>query len=87
MSVASVLFPSVETETLDDEDIEPASFWRILKLNRTEWPYFVWGSLGALFNGLFPMVLALLLGEVLQVSSEFFLLLIFFPIMKSMQYR
>ena len=82
MSVASVL--SAETETVEEEDIEPASFWRILKLNRTEWPYFVWGSLGALFNGLFPMVLALLLGEVLQVSSEFFLR-VFFSIMNAGQ--
>ncbi|KAM7316115.1 hypothetical protein ACRRTK_024795 [Alexandromys fortis] len=34
-----------------DEDVPPVSFWRILKLNSTEWPYFVVGTLCAIING------------------------------------
>ncbi|XP_055276132.1 ATP-dependent translocase ABCB1-like [Moschus berezovskii] len=37
-------------ETLD-ESVPPVSFWRILKLNLTEWPYFVVGVFCAIING------------------------------------
>ncbi|XP_070326260.1 ATP-dependent translocase ABCB1 isoform X2 [Odocoileus virginianus] len=37
-------------ETLDDS-VPPVSFWRILKLNITEWPYFVVGVFCAIING------------------------------------
>uniref|UniRef100_A0A8D1K4H9 Multidrug resistance protein 1 n=1 Tax=Sus scrofa TaxID=9823 RepID=A0A8D1K4H9_PIG len=34
-----------------DEHVPPVSFWRILKLNITEWPYFVVGIFCAIING------------------------------------
>uniref|UniRef100_A0A8C6BNK3 ATP binding cassette subfamily B member 1 n=1 Tax=Monodon monoceros TaxID=40151 RepID=A0A8C6BNK3_MONMO len=36
---------------LQDENVPPVSFWRILKLNITEWPYFVVGIFCAIING------------------------------------
>ena len=41
---------------------------RIMRMNKPEWPYFVGGSFGAVLNGLYPMVFALLLGEILEVT-------------------
>ncbi|KAB0340822.1 hypothetical protein FD754_022798, partial [Muntiacus muntjak] len=37
--------------TMQDESVPPVSFWRILKLNITEWPYFVIGVFCAIING------------------------------------
>uniref|UniRef100_I3L6P9 Phosphatidylcholine translocator ABCB4 n=1 Tax=Sus scrofa TaxID=9823 RepID=I3L6P9_PIG len=37
--------------TVQDEHVPPVSFWRILKLNITEWPYFVVGIFCAIING------------------------------------
>uniref|UniRef100_A0A8C0L9T3 ATP binding cassette subfamily B member 1 n=1 Tax=Canis lupus dingo TaxID=286419 RepID=A0A8C0L9T3_CANLU len=34
-----------------NENVPPVSFWRILKLNSTEWPYFVVGIFCAIING------------------------------------
>uniref|UniRef100_A0A8C3VFI4 Phosphatidylcholine translocator ABCB4 n=1 Tax=Catagonus wagneri TaxID=51154 RepID=A0A8C3VFI4_9CETA len=34
-----------------DENVPPVSFWRILKLNITEWPYLVVGIFSAIING------------------------------------
>ncbi|XP_054993641.1 ATP-dependent translocase ABCB1 isoform X3 [Sorex araneus] len=39
------------TKEAVDESVPPVSFWRILKLNQTEWPYFVVGVICAIING------------------------------------
>ncbi|XP_003782856.1 multidrug resistance protein 1 [Otolemur garnettii] len=41
----------LSTEEALNEDVPPVSFWRILKLNLSEWPYFVVGVLCAIVNG------------------------------------
>ncbi|XP_007447541.1 PREDICTED: multidrug resistance protein 1 [Lipotes vexillifer] len=41
----------LSTEETLDENVPPVSFWRILKLNITEWPYFVVGIFCAIING------------------------------------
>uniref|UniRef100_A0AC11D3K2 Uncharacterized protein n=1 Tax=Ovis aries TaxID=9940 RepID=A0AC11D3K2_SHEEP len=41
----------LSTEETLDESVPPVSFWRILKLNITEWPYFVVGVFCAIING------------------------------------
>uniref|UniRef100_A0A8C9LTL5 ATP binding cassette subfamily B member 1 n=1 Tax=Piliocolobus tephrosceles TaxID=591936 RepID=A0A8C9LTL5_9PRIM len=41
----------LSTKEVLDESIPPVSFWRIMKLNLTEWPYFVVGVFCAIING------------------------------------
>ncbi|XP_055974168.1 ATP-dependent translocase ABCB1 [Sorex fumeus] len=41
----------LSTKETVDESVPPVSFWRILKLNQTEWPYFVVGVICAIING------------------------------------
>ena len=41
---------------------------RIIKLNKTEWPYLVLGSVAGAINGLFPFAFALVLSEILEVN-------------------
>jgi len=52
-----------------EEDVKPAPIMRILKLNTPEWPYIVVGIIAAMGNGVFPLVFALILGEILNVSN------------------
>ncbi|XP_010585594.1 ATP-dependent translocase ABCB1 [Loxodonta africana] len=42
---------TLSTKEALDENVPPVSFWRILKLNITEWPYFVVGVFCAIING------------------------------------
>ncbi|CAO2617612.1 ATP-dependent translocase ABCB1 [Lemmus lemmus] len=46
-----------------DEEVPPVSFWRILKLNSTEWPYFVVGTLAAVIHGTALPLLMLVFGH------------------------
>ena len=45
------------------------SFWRILKLNSTEWPYFVVGTLCAIINGGLQPAFAVIFSKVVGVSD------------------
>lgn len=51
----------------DDELVEPAPVARILKYNAPEWPYMLFGSLGAAVNGGVNPVYALLFSQILAV--------------------
>lgn len=62
----------------EDEDVEPANVTRILKYNSPEWPYMMFGSLGAAVNGAVSPLYALLLSQILGVSHD-----PFFPPLKS----
>ena len=62
-------------EEILEEEVEPAPFFRILKLNKPEWPFMVVGSIAAAINGLFPFAFALVLSEILFVSTTEFELL------------
>uniref|UniRef100_A0A8C6G414 Multidrug resistance protein 1 n=1 Tax=Moschus moschiferus TaxID=68415 RepID=A0A8C6G414_MOSMO len=42
---------SIRGSQSQDRNVPPVSFWRILKLNLTEWPYFVVGVFCAIING------------------------------------
>lgn len=57
------------TDKILEEEVEPAAFLRILKLNKPEWPYLVGGSVGGMVNGLFPFAFALVLSEILNVFT------------------
>uniref|UniRef100_H2YAP8 Uncharacterized protein n=1 Tax=Ciona savignyi TaxID=51511 RepID=H2YAP8_CIOSA len=53
----------------DEEEIEPAPLKRIMKLNSTEWPYILWGTIGSAINGAIQPVFAILFSGLLGVFS------------------
>ncbi|KAL6034361.1 hypothetical protein STEG23_030529, partial [Scotinomys teguina] len=54
-----------------DEDVPPVSFWRILKLNSTEWPYFVVGTICAIINGGLQPAFSIIFSKVIGVFTKF----------------
>ncbi|CAK8671951.1 unnamed protein product [Clavelina lepadiformis] len=63
---------SSESEAEDEEveAIEPAPLNRIMKLNSTEWPYIVAGTIGSAVNGAIQPVFAILFSGLLGVFSS-----------------
>lgn len=55
-----------------EEEVEPASVLRIIKMNLSEWPYLSIGSIAGAINGLFPFAFALVLSEILAVSDTIY---------------
>uniref|UniRef100_A0A8C3VK36 Uncharacterized protein n=1 Tax=Catagonus wagneri TaxID=51154 RepID=A0A8C3VK36_9CETA len=56
-------------EDLDDS-VPPVSFWRILKLNITEWPYFVVGIFCAIINGGLQPAFSVTFSRMIGVSAR-----------------
>nr|XP_057907080.1 bile salt export pump-like [Doryrhamphus excisus] len=56
-------------EEEDEEPVEPAPVARILKYNLPEWPYMLFGSLGAAVNGGLTPVSSLLFSQILATFS------------------
>ncbi|KYO26615.1 hypothetical protein Y1Q_0019106 [Alligator mississippiensis] len=52
-----------------DEDVPPVSFLKIMKLNKTEWPYFVVGILSAIINGALQPAFAIIFSEFIGVFA------------------
>ncbi|XP_016151870.1 PREDICTED: multidrug resistance protein 1 [Ficedula albicollis] len=52
------------------EELPPASFMKIMKLNKTEWPYFVAGLLCAIINGALQPAFAIIFSEIIGIFSE-----------------
>uniref|UniRef100_A0A8C3KT74 ATP binding cassette subfamily B member 1 n=1 Tax=Calidris pygmaea TaxID=425635 RepID=A0A8C3KT74_9CHAR len=50
--------------------LPPASFLKIMKLNKTEWPYFVAGTLCAIINGALQPAFAIIFSEIIGIFSE-----------------
>uniref|UniRef100_A0A8C5JJC0 ATP binding cassette subfamily B member 4 n=1 Tax=Junco hyemalis TaxID=40217 RepID=A0A8C5JJC0_JUNHY len=50
---------------IDAEELPPASFLKIMKLNKTEWPYFVVGTLCAIINGALQPAFAVIFSEII----------------------
>ncbi|XP_037984437.1 ATP-dependent translocase ABCB1 isoform X2 [Motacilla alba alba] len=61
---------SDEEKTSPAEEIPPASFLKIMKLNKTEWPYFVAGTLCAIINGALQPAFAVIFSEIIGIFSE-----------------
>ncbi|CAN8184975.1 unnamed protein product [Coccothraustes coccothraustes] len=59
-----------EEKTSPTEEIPPASFLKIMKLNKTEWPYFVAGTLCAIINGALQPAFAVIFSEIIGIFSE-----------------
>nr|XP_014435355.1 bile salt export pump isoform X3 [Pelodiscus sinensis] len=53
----------------EEEDVEPAPVTRILKYNAPEWPYMLFGSVGAAVNGAVNPLYALLFSQILGTFS------------------
>uniref|UniRef100_A0A3B3Y5I2 Bile salt export pump n=1 Tax=Poecilia mexicana TaxID=48701 RepID=A0A3B3Y5I2_9TELE len=60
---------STPEEEKEEELVEPAPVARILKYNAPEWPYMVFGSLGAAVNGGVNPVYSLLFSQILATFS------------------
>ncbi|KAM3615029.1 uncharacterized protein V6R79_022403 [Siganus canaliculatus] len=56
--------------TQEDEDVPPVSFLQVLRLNRSEWPYILVGSLSAIVNGALHPMFAILLSFIIAVFAE-----------------
>uniref|UniRef100_A0A8C6RUJ7 P-type phospholipid transporter n=1 Tax=Nannospalax galili TaxID=1026970 RepID=A0A8C6RUJ7_NANGA len=56
----------VETSELD-ANVPPVSFLKILKLNKTEWPYFVVGTVCAVVNGALQPAVSIILSEMIAI--------------------
>ncbi|XP_064265169.1 ATP-dependent translocase ABCB1 isoform X2 [Passer domesticus] len=59
-----------EEKTSPAEEMPPASFLKIMKLNKTEWPYFVAGTLCAIINGALQPAFAVIFSEIIGIFSE-----------------
>ncbi|XP_027395698.1 multidrug resistance protein 1 isoform X5 [Bos indicus x Bos taurus] len=53
-----------------DESVPPVSFWRILKLNITEWPYFVVGVCCAIINGALQPGFSVILSRIIGIFTR-----------------
>uniref|UniRef100_A0A3P9IEA7 Bile salt export pump n=1 Tax=Oryzias latipes TaxID=8090 RepID=A0A3P9IEA7_ORYLA len=60
---------SKATPEEEEEQVEPAPVARILKYNAPEWPYMLFGSLGAAINGGVNPVYSLLFSQILATFS------------------
>uniref|UniRef100_A0A8C5JKQ5 Phosphatidylcholine translocator ABCB4 n=1 Tax=Junco hyemalis TaxID=40217 RepID=A0A8C5JKQ5_JUNHY len=53
-----------------NDKLPPASFLKIMKLNKTEWPYFVVGTLCAIINGALQPAFAVIFSEIIGIFTE-----------------
>uniref|UniRef100_A0A4W2DFW0 ATP binding cassette subfamily B member 1 n=1 Tax=Bos indicus x Bos taurus TaxID=30522 RepID=A0A4W2DFW0_BOBOX len=56
--------------TMQDESVPPVSFWRILKLNITEWPYFVVGVFCAIINGALQPAFSVIFSRIIGIFTR-----------------
>nr|XP_045016365.1 ATP-dependent translocase ABCB1 isoform X1 [Jaculus jaculus] len=60
----------LSTKEIQDENVPSVSFWRILKLNSTEWPYFVVGVFCAIINGGLQPAFAVIFSKIVGVFTR-----------------
>ncbi|XP_004582336.2 ATP-dependent translocase ABCB1 isoform X2 [Ochotona princeps] len=60
----------LETDEAQNESVPPVSFWRIMKLNITEWPYFVVGVLCAIINGGLQPAFAVIFSKIVGIFAR-----------------
>ncbi|XP_043821901.1 ATP-dependent translocase ABCB1 isoform X2 [Dromiciops gliroides] len=59
-----------EEEKKADENVPPVSFFRVLKMNKTEWPYFVVGTFCAIVNGALQPAFSIIFSRIIGVFTE-----------------
>uniref|UniRef100_A0A8C3NS64 Phosphatidylcholine translocator ABCB4 n=1 Tax=Geospiza parvula TaxID=87175 RepID=A0A8C3NS64_GEOPR len=63
--------PGEQNDSPDEEKTSPVtSFLKIMKLNKTEWPYFVVGTLCAIISGALQPAFAVIFSEIIGIFSE-----------------
>nr|XP_048289551.1 multidrug resistance protein 2 isoform X3 [Myodes glareolus] len=60
----------VSVKEAQDEDVPLVSFWRILKLNITEWPYLVVGVFCAVISGCMQPMFAIVFSRIIGVFTR-----------------
>uniref|UniRef100_G3VJ23 ATP binding cassette subfamily B member 1 n=1 Tax=Sarcophilus harrisii TaxID=9305 RepID=G3VJ23_SARHA len=66
---------TAEEEKKLDENVPQVSFLRILKMNKTEWPYFVVGTFCAIINGALQPAFSVIFSRIIGRDSDMFSLL------------
>ncbi|NXJ85322.1 MDR3 protein, partial [Trogon melanurus] len=61
--------PDLEDVQLD-KSVPPVSFFKIMDLNKTEWPYFVIGTLCAIVNGALQPIFSVIISDVVGMFVE-----------------
>ncbi|XP_068942330.1 ATP-dependent translocase ABCB1 [Petaurus breviceps papuanus] len=59
-----------EKEKLD-ENVPPVSFFKVLKMNKTEWPYFLVGTFCAIINGALQPSFSIIFSRIIGVFTEY----------------
>ncbi|KAM8966761.1 ATP-dependent translocase ABCB1 [Pelodytes ibericus] len=54
----------------DDEVVPPVSFFKVMRLNKPEWPYFVVGVICAIINGATQPVFAIIFSKIIGIFAE-----------------
>ncbi|XP_038567410.1 ATP-binding cassette, sub-family B (MDR/TAP), member 4 isoform X1 [Micropterus salmoides] len=57
-------------KTEEDEDVPPVSFLKVMRLNLSEWPYILLGTICAIINGAMQPVFAVIFSEIIFVFAE-----------------
>uniref|UniRef100_A0A670ZUK0 ATP binding cassette subfamily B member 4 n=1 Tax=Pseudonaja textilis TaxID=8673 RepID=A0A670ZUK0_PSETE len=65
----SIKKSEMEEKDLEDENIPKVSFLKIMKLNRSEWPYFLVGTLAALVNGALQPAFSVIFSEIIGIFA------------------
>ncbi|XP_078273190.1 ATP-dependent translocase ABCB1-like isoform X1 [Rhinoraja longicauda] len=58
------------SEDAQDEDLPNVSFFRILKMNKKEWPYLLIGTFCAVINGILQPAFAIIFSEIIGVFGK-----------------
>ncbi|XP_062983380.1 ATP-dependent translocase ABCB1 [Elgaria multicarinata webbii] len=67
--------PEAQKEDLEvqivqpDENMPPVSFLKIMKLNQSEWPYFLVGTLSAIINGILQPAFSIIFSEIIGIFA------------------
>ncbi|XP_032847603.2 ATP-dependent translocase ABCB1-like [Tyto alba] len=61
--------PDVKAVQLDKR-VPPVSFFKIMELNKTEWPYFVIGTLCAIINGALQPLFSVIISDIIGMFVE-----------------
>ncbi|XP_047217709.1 ATP-binding cassette, sub-family B (MDR/TAP), member 4 isoform X2 [Girardinichthys multiradiatus] len=59
-----------EEKTEEEEDVPPVSFFKVLSLNASEWPYILVGLICAIINGAIQPLFAILFSKIITVFAE-----------------
>ncbi|KAI3361034.1 hypothetical protein L3Q82_013229, partial [Scortum barcoo] len=59
-----------QDKTEEDENVPPVSFFKVLRLNLSEWPYILVGLTCAIINGAMQPVFAIIFSKIITVFAE-----------------